>query len=72
MTDDENGGHRSHSAAPGRAENVFSGHSVQGVKNMSGLLNLPGAHSVHCLPVHMRSVRDNKTTTNCVRVNMLY
>jgi hypothetical protein len=72
MTDAEKGGHGAHRAAPGTAENVFSGQSVHGVNSMSGLLNLPGAHSVHCLPVHMRSARDNKNTRRCVRANMLY
>jgi hypothetical protein len=45
ITDEEKGGHAAHRAAPDTAENVFSGHRVHRLKNMSPLLNLPGAHS---------------------------
>jgi hypothetical protein len=48
-TEPEYGGHGSHCAAPATDENVFCGHSVHGEKNISGLLNLPGAHLVHCV-----------------------
>jgi len=71
ITDEEKGGHAAHRAAPGTAENVFSGHRVHGVKSISGLLNLPGAHRVHCVPAHT-CTSDNKTTRSCVRENMLY
>jgi hypothetical protein len=56
MTDEEYGGHGVHCAAPKTAENVFSGHNVQLVKSISGLLNLPGAHRMHCVPILSRSV----------------
>jgi hypothetical protein len=71
ITDEEKGGHAAHSDAPGVAEKVLFGHSEHGVKNMSGLLNLPGAHSVHCVAAHT-CTRDKKTTRSCVRENMLY
>jgi hypothetical protein len=49
--DDDDSGQASHCAAPGTDENVFSGHSVHGSKSLSGLLNLPGAHRVHCVAI---------------------
>ena len=69
--DDENGGQASQRGAPGTDENVFSGHRVHAPKIMSGLLNLPGAHRVHCMATLACNVW-HITTTRSLTLDMFY
>lgn len=69
--DDENGGQTSQRGAPGTDENVFSGHRVHASKSMPGLLNLPGAHRVHCIAMPTRNVW-HTTHTRSLTLNMFY
>ena len=69
--DAENGGHASHRAAPGVDENVSCRQGVHALKIMSGLLNLPGAHRVHCMTMLACNVW-HITTTRSLTLNMFY
>jgi hypothetical protein len=73
FADDESGGQGRHCTAPGTAENVFSGHGVHGTK-MSELLNLPGAHFMHC-GIRARldgNITHTTSTQNFMPVNIFY
>jgi len=66
--------HGEHRPDPGLDENVFSGQAVHREKIISGLLNLPAGHRLHCgaVPSLTRTVTYNNTITIFLLLSMFY